>query len=328
MLELNYCPCTLAEGYSSYSPSAIKHFLGGKKVSHILPYNSIPSEESSTLFDNNRKRFSLSGAQSKYSVLIEDDHFRLTDEGEQGTYILKPRLSDFMNRDASPANEHLTMQIASQVYGIETAPCGLCFSQNGEAAYLVKRYDVQPDGSKIQQEDFASLGGISADNYGRNYKYDVFSYEDIGLLIKRYLPAANVELVKYFDLILFNFLFANGDAHAKNFSVLMTPDGDYRLAPAYDLINTLIHLPGDTIFALRKGLFNGWTDRYITGPDFLELARRLGIPPTVAKMELERFRADYQDVDRLIDHSYLSDKIKEDYRSIYNGRLKSFLRAN
>ena len=328
MPELNVCPSTLAEGFNGYSPSAIKHFLGGKKVSHILQYESFPSEESSTVFDNNRKRFSLSGAQSKYSVLIDGDHFRLTEDGEQGTYILKPRLSDFQNRDSSPANEHLTMQIASQIFGIETAPCGLCFSQNGDMAYLVKRYDVLPDGSKIQQEDFASLGGITADNYGRNYKYDALSYEDIGLLIKKYLPAAGVELVKFFDLVLFNFLFANGDAHAKNFSVLMTPDGDYRLAPAYDLINTLIHLPDDTIFALRKGLFNGWTDRYITGNDFLELAKRIGIPQVVAKKELERFRADYTEIDNLIDRSFLPDNIKENYMSIYNGRLKSFLRAD
>ena len=328
MMEIKVCPSTLSEGFSTYSPVAVKHFLGGKKVSPVLPYASFPSESNQAEFDSNRCRFSLSGAQSKYSVLIDGDHFRLTEEGEQGTYILKPRLSDFENRAASPANEHLTMQIASQVYGISIAPCGICFSEQGETAYLVKRYDVLQDGSKIQQEDFASLGGISAETFGRNFKYDAFNYEELGLLIRQHLPAWPVEMVKFLDLVIFNFLFANGDTHAKNFSVLMTPDGDYRLAPAYDLINTLIHLPDDTIFALRKGLYNGWYDHYITGSDFLILAARLGIPDRVAKQELERFRADYPLVDRLISRSFLPEPLKERYRDIYMARLKSFLRAS
>ena len=59
---------------------------------------------------------------------------RLTEEGEQGRYILKPKLSDFRNRLYSAANENLTMQIAAQVFGIETAENGLCFFQGGEAA--------------------------------------------------------------------------------------------------------------------------------------------------------------------------------------------------
>lgn len=219
------------------------------------------------------------------------------------------------------------MQIASQVFGIETAENGLCFFEDGEVAYMVKRYDVRQDGTRIQQEDFASLAGLSAEKNGHNYKYESTSYEDIGNLIRRFLPAWPVEVVKYFDVLLFNFLFANGDAHIKNFSVLKTDDGDYRLAPAYDLINTLIHIPGDTIFALRKGLYNGWTDRYVTGEDFLEFATRIGINSKVAERELERFCADYSLIDSLIDRSFLAEDIKEQYRGIYKVRLKSFLRA-
>lgn len=327
MKTIDRCPSTLAEGYNTYSPKAVRHFLAGKPVSHILPYPSAPNGSDSSIFDANRRRFSLSGAQSKYSAVIDGNTFRLTKEGEKGSYILKPALSDFQNRENSPANEHLTMQIASQVFGIETAENGLCFFEDGEVAYMVKRYDVRQDGTRIQQEDFASLAGLSAEKNGHNYKYESTSYEDIGNLIRRFLPAWPVEVVKYFDVLLFNFLFANGDAHIKNFSVLKTDDGDYRLAPAYDLINTLIHLPGDTIFALRKGLYNGWTDRYVTGKDFLELATRIGINSKVAERELERFCADYSLIDSLIDRSFLAEDIKEQYRGIYKVRLKSFLRA-
>ena len=328
MINLNVCPSTLAKGYETYSPLAVKHFLGGKRVSHILPYEMIPSENCPMAFYENRVNMSLSGAQSKYSMLVDNGVFRLTRSGEQGTYILKPALSDFENPEYSPANEHLTMQIAAQVFKLETAQCGLCFTLNGEQAYIVKRYDVKSDGTKIQQEDFASLAGLSAATFGGNYKYDALSYEDIGLLIKKFIPAWPVEMVRFFDLILFNFLFANGDAHIKNFSILKTSDGDYRLAPAYDLINTSIHIPWDSIFALRKGLYNGWTMHYVTEADFMELASRIGIPQKVARMELERFQADYSDVDSLIDRSFLSEDLKKEYRSIYRTRLNSFLRAS
>jgi serine/threonine-protein kinase HipA len=41
-----------------------------------------------------------------------------------------------------PANEHLTMQIARQVYGIETAENALIFFKNGAQAYITRRFDV------------------------------------------------------------------------------------------------------------------------------------------------------------------------------------------
>ena len=328
MKDLNICPSTLEKGYSTYSPAARRKLFGGVQVSHILPYDEFTSapelvEES----DNNRKRMSLSGAQTKYSVLVDNGTIRLTGEGEQGTYILKPKLTDFLYPEASPANEHLTMQIAEQVYKIPTAPNGLCFFRDGTEAYLTRRYDVATDGRKIQQEDFASLAGVTADNAGKNYKYDSKSYEDIASLIKKHIPAWRVELIKFYRIMLFNFLFANGDAHLKNFSVLMTPEGDYVLSPAYDLINTLLHLPGDPIFALQRGLFSNYTDNRnpVTGKTFYEFGIRIGLPEKTVKKELERFCAEYTDIDRLIGNSYLPEKLKVTYRRIYLTRLLSYL---
>lgn len=327
-MKIDVCPYTLEAGFDTYSPVAIKNFADGKRVSHILPYDSFPAENETKLFDDNRERISLSGVQSKYSVVIDNGEFRLTHSGEQGRYILKPKLPRFENRDFSPANEHLTMQIAAQVYKIDTAKSALCFSQKGEAAYLCKRYDVKKDGEKIQQEDFASLAGLSAATHGGNYKYDALSYEDIGLLIQKFLPAWKIEIVKYFELILFNFVFGNGDAHIKNFSVIKTNFGDYRLAPAYDLINTTIHLPGDSIFAVSKGLYNGWIPNHnVTGTDFLILAHRIGVPDAVAEKKLEKFCTIYPLTDKLIENSFLSEKLKDYYQKFYKTRINSFLKA-
>ena len=253
------------------------------------------------------------------------------EEGEQGRYILKPKLSDFRNRLYSAANENLTMQIAAQVFGIETAENGLCFFRGGEAAYIVKRFDVKPDGTKRRKEDFASLAGLTAQNGGQNYKYDVLTYEECGDLIRRYLPAWRVEMLKFFDLVVFNFLVCNGDAHLKNFSVLETESGDFRLAPAYDLINTKLHVD-DRIFALDRGLLRGDAAAHtpfgmIGGATFMEFGKRLGLPEKTLRRELDRFCATYSLLDRLIRNSYLSDELKEVYRNMYLGRRDSYLKV-
>lgn len=228
---MKVCHSTLKPGYETFSPSAKKKFLGGKKVSCILPYGSLSSRNSQSA---GRGHLSLSGAQVKYSAVIDNGKFRLTEDGEQGTYILKPILSDWENREYSPANENLTMQIASQVYGISTAENAVCFTENGEQVYVTKRYDVREDGTKIQQEDFASLAGISKSTHGEDFKYNAVDYVGIADIIKKYIPAWRIELVKYFDLILFNFVFANGDAHIKNFSVVQSVHQGIEAVPSLE----------------------------------------------------------------------------------------------
>ena len=174
MNPITICPSTLAEGYDSYSPIAIKHLFDGRQVSPFLDYTPIDDDNNSAAqeeFLHNQERISLSGVQPKYSMIVRNGKLALTQKGEQGHYILKPKLSDFRNRIYSSANENLTMQIASQVFGIETAANGLCFFKGGEPAYITKRFDVKPDGTKRRKEDFASLAGLTTQNGGKNYKY-------------------------------------------------------------------------------------------------------------------------------------------------------------
>lgn len=160
--ELKYCPGTLAEGFSSYSSGCLRNLFNGKKVSHILPYDPPQqSEEVAEQFMENRKRISISGVQEKLSFTLEKNQLRLTKEGEQGTYILKPIPRDLKRIDQVPANEHVTMQIAKQVYGLNTAECAMIFFRDGSPAYITKRFDVKDDGSKLGKEDFASLAGKS-----------------------------------------------------------------------------------------------------------------------------------------------------------------------
>jgi serine/threonine-protein kinase HipA len=121
LLEIKYCPGTLAPGYDTYSRTCLNRVFNGKKVNHFLLYDSPASNpETDELFEENQRRMSISGVQEKFSVLLEKNRLRLINEGERGTYILKPIPNAGRKSDQMPANEHLTMQIARQVYGIET----------------------------------------------------------------------------------------------------------------------------------------------------------------------------------------------------------------
>ena len=154
----------------------------------------------------NAGRISLSGAQPKFSVVVgEDLSLRYTEPGEQGTYILKPRPNGYqlLNKDYCAANEHLTMQIASQVYKIETAANGLCFFSDDEAAYFTRRFDVHQNG-KYQQEDFASLMKYTKYDGGSDYKYCNGSYEECADVIHRFVKACQVDILRFFRVVLFN----------------------------------------------------------------------------------------------------------------------------
>ncbi|MDR3339117.1 MAG: HipA domain-containing protein [Candidatus Symbiothrix sp.] len=326
MQILANCPSTLASGYDTYCPVALKRLFDTQSVTHILPYKSIErNEEDARLFMQNKKRISISGVQNKYSMTLKGNSLILTKEGNQGRYILKPKPSEIRNPLECAANENLTMQIAEQVFGMETAANGLCFFQEGEPAYLTKRFDIRPDGNKFRVEDFASLAGLTSDNAGIYYKYDAYSYEEVAELVKFFLPAWRVELLKFYRLMLFNFLFSNGDAHLKNFSVIETKDGDFRLSPAYDLLNTRIHVD-DTEFALSRGLFKDEGNEYlkggskVNGASFRQFGIRIGLPEKVVDQERISFCGKYPQIEALINRSFLSEKTKRQYSMLYQTR--------
>ena len=186
---IKYCPGTLAEGFETYSTLCLRRLFYGKSVSHVLTMPS-PQKDEDTLaeFLENMKRISVSGFQTKISMVMDKNVSRLTRAGEQGTHILKPVPSLLKKRWEVPANEHLTMQIANQVYGINTAENAVIFFKDGEPAYITKRFDVKDvkEKSKWGQEDFASLAGKTT--LQSNEKYD-YSYEEAGMLIQKFVPA-------------------------------------------------------------------------------------------------------------------------------------------
>lgn len=324
--EINVCPSLLIEGEFTYSTAALKSLFGGRRVNHILNFDSPASTNvDSREAVNNVGRLSLSGAQPKFGLVIgKEGELRYSKEDEQSTYILKPRPTGYqlINHDYCAANENLTMQIASQVYGIETAANGLCFFRDGQMAYITRRFDVH-SGGKYAQEDFASLMGLTRANGGSDFKYNNGSYEECAEIIRKYVKAAPIDILRFFRIILFNFVTLNDDAHLKNFS-LVSNGREYHLSPAYDLINTTLHLYEPCIFALDKGLFKEgmhlMDTRSVSADDFIELGRRINLPEKVVMQEIKRFTMPNEKADALIDRSFLSDNLKRSYKLSYHYR--------
>jgi len=314
------CPGTLAAGYSTYSRTCLVRVFHGKKVHHILPFESPASgDEAFDLFLENRKHISISGVQVKFSLLLDRNKLRLTLEGERGTYILKPISSQVKQADQMPANEHLTMQIARQVYDLETAENALVFFKDGQPAYITKRFDVHPDGLKKATLDFASIDGRTPYTHGKDYKY-AGNFLELFHLMKKYLPSYTVEAPKLFQLLLFNYLFSNGDAHVKNFSLLEAGLGDFKLSPAYDLLNSHIHI-NDKDFALEDGLLPPALAKGKVMEQFRILGNQAGIHPKIAEDCIQKMLSNEEKVSTLIDSSFLSAATKRTYFQGYQTRL-------
>lgn len=324
--EIKYCPGTLAAGFNTYSRTCLNRVFQGKAVYHVLPYDSPASNpETNELFEQNQKHMSISGVQEKFSVLLEKNKLRLINEGERGTYILKPMPTVGKNPDQMPANEHLTMQISRQIYGLETAENALIFFKNGAHAYITRRFDVKEDGTKLAQDDFASLAGRTPQTHGEHYKY-LGNYLELFQLMQTHLSTYKSEAPKLLKILVFNYLFSNGDAHFKNFSLLETPMGDYRLSPAYDLLNSRIHID-DKDFALDDGLLPGNLAQGKISVQFAKLADNAEISVKILNDIMTLMASKSDVVEKMIAASFLNDTTKRNYWQSYKGRLKQLTKG-
>lgn len=314
--------CFKENEVEGYCKKCLKELFDGKKVGHVLPFNS-PFNEQSNLYTDLTTKMSISGVQVKYSLKLENGKLVLTEKG--GQYILKPvPVGQFKNLDQAPANEHLTMQLAKQFFRLSVPANAIIYFIDGNPAYLVRRFDVKPDGSKYQQEDFAQIAQVTEVTHGKNYKYDL-SYEEIGTLIKQHIPTYKVEIEKFFRLVLFNYIFSNGDAHVKNFSAIQSDSGDYVLTPFYDLLCTRIHTPGENDMALMlfKDRFSEAYDAigFYTGFDFLLFGKTLGILESRVIKIMNEFTNSSEEILLIIERSFLNEEIKALYKGLYMDKV-------
>ena len=310
--------------HEGFSLSAQRRLAGGnRKVPFRLPFSRADIIKTEL---EQAEHMSISGVQDKISLKLLNGKFIPVNSG--GEFILKPTPSAIIPSfpDDVPANEHLTMQIAEQVFKITTAINTCVYLHNGEKAYLTKRFDRHQDGSKILQEDFCQLLGKSEDSHGPNYKYGG-SYEELGHLLKKFCPAYKVEVEKLFRIILFNYIFSNGDAHLKNFSLYQITDGDHILTPAYDLLCSSMHFPNESRTALE--MFNSFESEYFKQNgfygrmDFLKLAELYLMKETRVEKILQAYKDSTNAVKAMIERSFLSAPAKNEYLSRFQDRMKT-----
>ena len=141
MIEIRNCPSSLQVGFATYSPKAAKSLFGVAKVNPVLGFDIDEFRDVDEIADA-MHRISVSGVQEKFPAVINLGEISISGDNERSTHILKPAPWDKTLRDRKqiPANEHLTMQIASQVYGIQTAANGLCFTAKGQPVYITRSF--------------------------------------------------------------------------------------------------------------------------------------------------------------------------------------------
>ena len=303
-------------------PRCRKELFDGVNVPLTLPFSK---PEFNALRRDLSGRLSISGVQNKVSLTVHDGRFEAG--SSQGTYILKPSAvnSGMEFESLMSENEHLTMQLARQVFSIPAAPCALVQFPDGENAYITRRFDRKGD-KKLRQEDFCQLANRSEDTHGRNYKYDA-SYEEAGRVLKQYCPSYMVESIKLFSLVLFSYIAANGDLHLKNFSLLESDFGDFQLSPAYDLMCTTLHLPNEKRTALE--MFDEYESSFFSkngfygAEDFRYLGSLYGMSAPLTEKIIGEFAAKGDEIEKLVERSFLPTDAKYQYMMLVHDRIKA-----
>ena len=304
---MNHCLITYQTcGNARYSPNGLA--LLSKSLTDLekLPFSALEQRQEAVL---RAEKMSIQGVQPKLSAKlnVRKQCFELTDTG--GTFILKPQHNDFAEL---PENEAITMRLAA-VCGIEVPLAGLVRSKDGSLTYFIKRFDRLPKGLKLAVEDFTQLTGNSRDTKYRS------SMEKLSDVIDQFCSFPAVEKAKLFQIVLFNFLIGNEDAHLKNFS-LITKNDKVELSPAYDLVNSSIVLRG-TIEELALPLDG--KKRKLTKDIFLKYGKeRLKLSDKTIEKTLQNLADKQAEWQRLLSICFLSDDMKIKYIALLAKRLK------
>ena len=218
-------------------------------------------------------QFSLAGAQAKTALLFQDGPWGLPSGSLPTTHILKPAVAVLDDHDL---NEHLCLDAARRAGLLVVRTKVTRFGD--ESAIVVERYDRQANGAaiiRIHQEDICQALGVTPSR-----KYQNEGGPDpaaIATLVRRVMRAevANDALQRFADALIWNWLIAGTDGHAKNYSLLLAGD-QARLAPLYDIASALPY--GTHERELRLAMKIGGDYRvFLYRNSWAEAARDLGL---------------------------------------------------
>lgn len=301
-----YCYRELQEGQTDYHSACSKKIFGSTTPPQ-LPY--VRTQISELAEQIIHRQTTVTGVQPKLSLDVEgrDANMRFTIVGLWGKYILKPQTEMYSQL---PENEDLTMHLA-QAAKMKTVPHSLIRFADGELCYITKRIDRDGKGNKLPMEDFCQLTERLTE-----FKYKG-SYEQIAKSILKYSDAPKLDLVNFWEQVIFCFLTGNSDMHLKNFSLYSPQKNMFQLTPAYDMLSTTLVIPEDKEeLALTM---NGKKNKFKRN-DFEKACSQSGLEPKVLENIIEKFSRIIHEWNTLIDCSFLSNEMKENYKKLVKAR--------
>ena len=304
-----FCYKDLKEGQIDYHPACARKFFGTKEAPK-LPY--IRAQLGDLARKVVRAQTTLTGVQAKLSLDInrggrnEPDRFTIV--GLWGRFILKPQTNSYR---ALPELEDLTMHLA-EAAKISVVPYSLIRFSDGELCYITRRIDRLDDGNKVPMEDMCQLTERLTE-----YKYKG-SYEQIAKAIRRYSSAPQLDVVNFWEVVVFSWLTGNADMHLKNFSLYNPMHGGYTLTPAYDMLATTLVMPEDPE---ELALTLNGKKRKLRKADFIKSITASGVDEKVIDNMARRFGRVLPKWFELIDRSFLPEDLCRAYKNLILRRM-------
>lgn len=223
-------------------------------------------------------QFSLAGAQPKTTLYHQRGKWGVPQGRVPSTHILKPPVLDL---EDLAYNEHVCLHLAREL-GMSAA-LSTVRRFGDETAIVVERYDRVRIGGvtrRVHQEDMCQALAIQPT---RKYESDGGpGLTDVAALLARHSTDAAVDVARFVEANVLNWLIAGPDAHGKNYSILHAPGPDHRLAPLYDVITALPYprlARGGVKLAMAVG--GERAVDAIAGGHWRAVARAVELPPNV-----------------------------------------------
>ena len=309
MAKCLYCYKELNEGEKDFHKACSKKMFGAPSVPE-LPY----TRENLTDLAKQviRSQTTLTGVQAKLSLDINkggrNENDRFTIVGLWGRYILKPQTDRFAHL---PELEDLTMHLA-ELAKLQVVPHSLIRFADGELCYITRRIDRKAAGDKLPMEDMCQLTERLTE-----HKYKG-SYEQIAKAIQRFSAVPKLDMVNYWEQVVFSWITGNADMHLKNFSLYSKDLGKYLLTPAYDMLSTALVMPEDTE---ELALTLNGKKRKIKKADFVASMQASGLEEKVINNIFAKFAKVKDKWFEFIDQSFLPDEMKEAFKVIIAEKL-------
>lgn len=305
------CYQPLHDGEVDYHPRCAKRFFG-QSVAPCLPYTRKDINKLAQVVVESHT--TVTGVQAKLSMDLEHDANgraqRLTIVGVMGRYILKPQTERF---EYLPEMEDLTMHLA-EIARIPTVPHALIRFADGELNYITRRIDRTDDGHKLPMEDMCQLAGKLTEQ-----KYQG-SYELIAKLIDRYSSVPKLDIVNFWEQVVFSWIVGNADMHLKNFSLYSEKVGKYVLTPTYDQVSTAIVMPEDSDQLALP--LNGFQKKLLS-MDFAQAMEQSGLNKQMVRRIFNRFIPLKEKWFACIDASFVSEQQKTQFKELISNRIET-----